>query len=363
MKTFRWIGAFLAFALLVAGCGGAAGNSGGTAGGNSTPTGGSDKKIVLTYAGYGGALEEAEFAAWLKPYQDANQNVEFVYDATVSESKLISMVETGQVVWDIVHLGQNFGLAGHEKYLEKIDCSVVPCDDVQSSLFPTTGYRVAAVSTGVALGYNTELTPSGSQPENWSDFFDLDRFPGKRIVMKDMISFPLELALLADGVSPADLFPLDVERALGKLATIRDHLEVTESYQGCAESLAVGEAVMAACWTGRLMDVIDNGAPVEIQWNQNFLTAGYLFVPKGAPHKAEAMQALAWFLSPEPNARISDHITYGPVNMESDSYVNPERRPYLNSTYTDRAVVSNDEWWDQNVESVTIRWHEWLLGS
>ena len=34
---------------------------------------------------------------------------------------------------------------------------------------------------------------------------------------------------------------------------------------------------------------IDQGKPVEIQWNQHIAAADYLVVPKGAPHKKNAM--------------------------------------------------------------------------
>ncbi|WP_163473705.1 extracellular solute-binding protein, partial [Klebsiella michiganensis] len=50
--------------------------------------------------------------------------------------------------------------------------------------------------------------------------FDLRKFPGKR-TLGDNVVATIEAALMADGVAPEQLYPLDVERALRKLDTIK----------------------------------------------------------------------------------------------------------------------------------------------
>ena len=46
---------------------------------------------------------------------------------------------------------------------------------------------------------------TGNQPATAADFFDLARFPGAR-AMKQGAKLNLELALLADGVPPQDIY-------------------------------------------------------------------------------------------------------------------------------------------------------------
>src|SRR5690606_25403707 len=104
-------------------------------------TGTAMAEATLTYAGYGGALQRAEEPAWIEPFMAANPGVTVVYD-TVDYAKLKSMVESGNVEWDVANVAGDFGLTHDEPLLEKIDCNVVPCDELQLDKFPTTGYRV-----------------------------------------------------------------------------------------------------------------------------------------------------------------------------------------------------------------------------
>ena len=78
---------------------------------------------------------------------------------------------------------------------------------------------MADITYGVVLGYNTDAT-AGQVPEGWADFFDTAKFPGKRGFWDYSAGGIFEFALLADGVAPADLYPLDLERATAKLDTI-----------------------------------------------------------------------------------------------------------------------------------------------
>jgi putative spermidine/putrescine transport system substrate-binding protein len=317
---------------------------------------------VITYVSYGGALQEAEEAAWLDGFVAANPGTEIVYDV-VDLAKLKAMVEAGDVTWDVVSVTPDFGLSSDEPLLEKIDCAIVPCDELQLDRFQTTGYRVPNLTAGVVLGYNTEAMPEGKVPAGWADFFDLDAFPGKRVVMLDTSSFVFEQALLGDGVAPEDLYPLDLDRAIAKLNTLGDNVIIAPSYQGCAELVASGEAVMGGCWNGRFYDVKTRaGAPVDFQWNQYIVGPGYFVVPKGAPNVEGAMKLIAYMLSAEQNANIASYIPYGPVNINAVDKVPAEIKDFLPSSHFANAVFPNDEWISANREEVSRRWAEWMAG-
>lgn len=317
---------------------------------------------TLTYVSFGGALQEAEEQAWLEPFEAENPGVEIVYDF-IDYAKLKAMVESGNVTWDVVTTGNDFGLDNDAALLEPIDCSIVPCDKLQPDRFLTTGYRVPMNTSGLAIGYNTEAMPEGRSPQGWVDFFDTEAFPGKRVIMGDTSSFPLEQALLGDGVAPEDLYPLDIDRALAKLDSLGDDLVVTPSYQGCAEMIGSGEAVMGGCWTGRLLAVAESGMPVAVQWNQGIISPGYWVVPKGAPNKELAMRFMAWALSAEHNAAVSNYIPYGPTNLEALEKVDPEIAPNLQSSYLDQSVYPDDLWYDENRGEVVQAFTEWLAGA
>jgi putative spermidine/putrescine transport system substrate-binding protein len=79
------------------------------------------------------------------------------------------------------------------------------------------------------LAYNTERVEG--TPSSWADFFNTRKFPGRRGLHK-VPSETLEVALLADGVLLGDLYPLDVNRALGKLDTIKDQIQGSNTLVG-----------------------------------------------------------------------------------------------------------------------------------
>lgn len=70
--------------------------------------------------------------------------------------------------------------------------------------------------------YNTKKYPN--PPQNWHDFFDTTKFPGKRALRNAAEGGGYEAALLADGVPREKLYPLDYDRATKKLNTIRKNL-------------------------------------------------------------------------------------------------------------------------------------------
>lgn len=316
---------------------------------------------TLTYVSFGGSLQAAEEKAWLEPFAAAHPGVEIVYDF-IDYAKLKAMVESGNVTWDVVTTGNDFGLDNDAALLEPIDCSIVPCDKLQPNRFPTTGYRVPQSTSGLAIGYNTTLMPAGKAPQGWVDFFDTKAFPGKRVMMGDTSSFPLEQALLGDGVPADQLYPLDIKRALAKLDSLGDDLIVTPSYQGCAEMVASGEAVMGGCWTGRLLAMADAGQPVAMQWNQGIISPGYWAVPKGAPNKDLAMQFIAWAVSGDHNGDLAKFIPYGPANVDALPKVDPALAPKLQSSYLDVSVFPDDIWYDQHRAEVATAFAEWLAG-
>ena len=69
----------------------------------------------------------------------------------------------------------------------------------------------------------------GREPSTLADFFDLKKFPGPRALRRASSKLNLEMALLADGVAPGEVYaalstPAGVARALAKLDVIRSAL-------------------------------------------------------------------------------------------------------------------------------------------
>ncbi|HET7677389.1 MAG TPA: extracellular solute-binding protein, partial [Candidatus Limnocylindrales bacterium] len=143
--------------------------------------GGGGGPVTLTFVSYGGAYQEAQRKGWLEPYAKANPNITFKEEEPTEYAKLQAMVQAKNVTWDVVDVGSDFGLERNKDILEPIDCNVVPCGDFPPQFKGT--YRIADIIYGVVMAYRTDKF-GGAEPAGWADFFDLQKFPGKRGLWK-----------------------------------------------------------------------------------------------------------------------------------------------------------------------------------
>jgi putative spermidine/putrescine transport system substrate-binding protein len=196
-------------------------------------------------------------------------------------------------------------------------------------------------------------------PAGWADFFDTTKFPGKRGTWDYSEGGIFETALMADGVAPDALYPLDLPRATAKLNTIKDDLVFWASGAESQELIGAGEVAMTLIWNGRGYSAKHtDGKPVEIQWNQQIVTADYLVVPKGSPNKDAAMKFIAWTVCAANNAGPSKYIPYGPTNKNSTA--DPSTVADLSVTNADEnSAYFDDAWLVENFEAVDAAYQAW----
>lgn len=217
----------------------------------------------LTFVSWGGAYQAAQTEAFLEPYR-SETGIEITQDGPTDYGELVAMVEVGDVTWDVVDIEGDFGIGETERYLEPIDYSVVPGDEIIEGL--ADDYRVGVSLFSTVIGSNTEAFSDA--PTGWADFFGPEAFPGVRSLPTRASVYVFEVALIADGVDPDDLYPLDVERAIGVLDRIKDDVVSWETGAEATEQLTSGQAELGMIWNGRIQNAIDEGAPLAIQWNE-----------------------------------------------------------------------------------------------
>jgi putative spermidine/putrescine transport system substrate-binding protein len=254
-------------------------------------------------------------------------------------------------------VGNDFGLDAHADLLEPLDYELIKRDEIREGF--AGDYRVADITYGVALAYNTDVT-AGAVPEGWADFFDLAKIPGKRGLWRYSEGGVFEFALMADGVAPDELYPLDIERAIAKLDTIKSEIVWWGSGAESQDLIGAGEVAMSMIWNGRGWSAKNiDGQPVEIQWNQQILTADYLVVPKGTPNKDIAMEFIAWATCAENNGAPSQYIPYGPTNVNSEP--NPEMVEDLAvSNVDDNTAYFDDEYLIDNFAEIDGAFQNWV---
>ena len=312
--------------------------------------------VTLTFVSFGGVYQEAQRKAWLEPYTELT-GVQFTEDENSSNATIKAQVEAGQVTWDVVDVGNDFGLDVHKDLLEPLDFTLIPKDELNADL-GITDYRIPDITYGVVLAYNTDAT-AGKVPEGWADYFDTTKIPGKRGAWDYSEGGMFEFALMADGVAPGDLYPLDLPRATAKLNTIKDDIVFWASGAESQELIGSGEVAMTMIWNGRGWSAknIDQ-KPVEMQWNQQIVTADYLVIPKGSPNKDAAQKFIAYTACAANNAGPSEFIPYGPTNKNSTP--NPAMVNDLSVTNADEnSAYFDDTYLAEKFDEIDAAWQAW----
>lgn len=331
----------IALALLLALVAAACGSDDDTSADASTDGGssGGGKKIKLVYAGFGGALGDAEQKAYFEPFMKDNPNIEVVYDDGVDFAKLKAMVETKNPTWD-VYTGDLYAPDPSE-FFEKIDCSQVPCDEIIDDNNVNDYVQIYYTYSNV-ITYDESKVQDG--PKTWADFFDTKKFPGKRALsgFSGSAASNMMMALLADGVPADKLWPLDYDRALKKLDTIKNDIVWFETNAQCPQLIRDGEAKYGNCLNGRVYNAIQDGAKLHMEWEGNISGSGVVAVVKGSKHADAAQKLVAYMLDKENNARLSEFIAYGPTNKNAFDKTSPTTKDYLVSSHTDATSALYD---------------------
>ncbi|MBN9548875.1 MAG: extracellular solute-binding protein, partial [Alphaproteobacteria bacterium] len=153
---------------------------------------------------WGGAALDAFQKAYGEPFTKKS-GIPVVIDGAGPETGAIrAMVDSKNVTWDATDGGMTDALVlGKGGYVEPIDYSIVDKSLVGDGLAAEFG--ICNYTYSNVLAYDSKKLSSA--PASWADFFDLEKFPGKRTMCK-WIQGQLEAVLLADGVKPEDIYPL-----------------------------------------------------------------------------------------------------------------------------------------------------------
>ena len=313
-------------------------------------------ETTITVTSYGGGYQEAQKKAYFDPFVAAQKEIAIREDSPTSNAKLKAMVEAGAVDWDLMLTDDSFGLETDSAWLEPIDYTIVNRDKFIEGTAST--YRVASDIEATVLAYNAPEFGE-AKPEGFEDFFNTEEFPGLRTAWKYAASGLLETALIADGVAPADLYPIDVERALAKLDTIKDDIVWWETGAQSEQLLASGEASMGLVWVSRALSGAEKG--IAIDWTDWTTQTGYWVVPKGTKNKDAAMKALEFFTEPAQQIAFTEFMPYGPSNKHAVNDVHANFAGNLPTDHLDSRVLMDAEWWGVNGAEIDARFQEWLL--
>jgi putative spermidine/putrescine transport system substrate-binding protein len=320
----------------------------------------------LVIADGGGEMRDAMRAAYYDPFEEATGIK--VVNVDVDPARVRAMVEADNVEWDIFTSDPSYVMLYSDlDMLEPIDYSQFSQEDLDA-LIPEAmmEYGVGSYFWAWILAYSTETFTEDNHPTSWADFWDVETFPGPRSLHSGVggPQAPLEIALLADGVPPDELYPLDVDRAFASLERIKP--EIVKWWVLGAEGtqvLADQEAVMGSAYNARITNLMKEGGQVAIEWNQGIMAMDAWLIIKGAPNVDAAQQFVAFASSAERQAEFAKRMPYGPVNTGAADYLSDDVLATLPTAPDNlpNMIFMNTEWWMENYDAVTARFEEFML--
>jgi putative spermidine/putrescine transport system substrate-binding protein len=332
----------------------------------------------LTVVSWGGAYTKSQVEAYQKPWMAKTGKTIISEDYNGGLAEVKAQVEAGNVTWDIVDVELSDAVRGCDEGLfEEIDASILPPgadgtpaeeDFIEGAI---NDCAVANIVWSTIFAYDKSVLADG--PSSLADFFDLEKFPGKRGIRKSPKA-NLEMALIADGVSHDEVYdvlstPEGVDQAFAKLDSIKDEVVWWEAGAQPPQLLADGEVVMTTAYNGRIFNAaIGEGQDFEIVWDGQVLDFDLWAIPKGAPNMENALDFLVFSTETEQLAAQASWISYGPARRSAGPLVGTfndgktEMGPHMPTAEANMttALVNDFEFWADNQDELDERFSAWL---
>lgn len=199
---------------------------------------------------------------------------------------------------------------------------------------------------GMGICYDRNTFPNGG-PSGWADFWDTEKFPGKRAIPDPVADPQLELPLIADGVPVDKLYPLDLDRGFAKLEELREHILAYPPSPAVSNQMLIsGEIAMNVCFTHRMQAIVNSGLNnIVIDFNQTRLQSEAFAVWENAPNKENAMKFLAFAARAEPQARWAQLGYTGPMNPKAFNLIPEQIAAMLPTSPNYNTFVIDDAWY------------------
>ena len=338
----------------------------------------------LNVVSWGGAYQAAQRQAYFLPFQE-RFGIQLVEDSPVEYAKIRSMVETGNVTWDVVDSGTRavyqLGPTGdleelspgiHNRYLPFFP---------QVAVTPWSGGGGVLWSTGLAYQKNkVDELWGGNAPKDWTAFWNVDEFPGTRWMgrrVNENIFFAHfnrtpEILDTVDGRNAiAKLTDEQVDQSFEELEKIKPHIQFWwTGGTDCPQALITDQADMCTAWNGRIWNAQqeEGGDNLHYCFECGHLNQTDVFyIPKGSPNKELAELFISWTAEPHINVEMIKYITYGPLNLQALPLVNTDVVDQLtidnlptSPSALEKAVVVDEVWLGTNLDALAERMEAFL---
>ena len=223
---------------------------------------------------------------------------------------------------------------------------------------------IGAILQTTALAWDRDKfagTPS------WADFWDVAKYPGKR-GLREGVRGNLELALMADGVAPADVYkvlatPDGVNRAFRKLDQLRPYLVWWKTPAEAAKTLAAGGVLMTSAPTDAIVAAArDTHRDFGIRWSDSLYDVLSWAIARTSPNQAAALEFLYFAGTPAIEGRLAARFGEGGLAVGANDGLSPAAAS-LSTTLPANMKGSlplNDAFWQTHLAALRQRFDAWL---
>ncbi len=229
---------------------------------------------------------------------------------------------------------------------------------------------VANASTDCGAGAYTSATVLAWDRDKlagtpgWMDFWDIAKHPGRRGLRRGARG-NLELALLADGVSAADVYRSlrsndGVDRAFRKLDQLKPYVLWWDKPEQPGQLLAQAKVLLTSAPSASLP--AGAKAHVGTQWDGSLTEITFWARLAGAPHGQGAAAALIVATDPARLASLARASGLGPSTKAAIALLPADVRTQNPSTPANQqgALAIDDGFWAENADRLEARFVAWV---
>lgn len=332
---------------------------------------------IITVVSWGGVYEQAQRRAIFAPFTKATgiSVKSITYTGGIDTIKDRAEAEK----WDVIDMIEDQAISACDiGLLEPISANHVTSADKSMPLdddFMPNAFRECSVAQNIystVYAYDDRVF-LGEKPETIADFFDLEKFPGKRALLKDP-DVILEWALIAIGVPVGQVYDLlstdrGLRLAFSKLDSIRDSIVWWSDVGDPGELLDSGTVVMSSGYNGRFFSAMqEEKMPITIVWDGQVINYDVWSIANSSAKKDIAKKFLQFATMPAQMASMAEFIPYGPTRKSALSRIGlheksgvPMRDHLPNSTKNvDRALFGDSLWYARTKSLRDQRFENWL---
>jgi putative spermidine/putrescine transport system substrate-binding protein len=317
---------------------------------------------ALTIVTRGEATKAAFTDAYVRPFTQATdiQVQQNTWDGGMDALK----TRPAAGAWDVVEVSADELAAGcADGTFEKLDWSAIGGKDHYLPM-AVSDCGVGATLHNTVLAWDRDkfqATPT------WADFWDVAKIPGKRGLGKS-VRGALEIALLADGVAPGDVYKTlgssdGVDRAFRKLDQLKPYIVWWQTPADAAKILGSGDVLM----TTTPSDVIVMANRTEnrnfgVQFNASLYDPRSWAIMKGAQNLHEAQQFLYFTGASAVQAQLFRASGEAGLAKGMNDWLTPDQQA-MSATFPaniSAALRMDNGFWRDNLAKLRARFDTWL---